>query len=836
MSEQLGFGARLAGLTIRLRIVIVAVILAASVAFGYLGTKAELATKFEDLQPADHPYIQTNNQYKEAFGGANVVTVMLTVEDGTIFRKEVLDLISALQSGLQQIDGVNQFQIISLASKKLKSVQASTEGFTAEPLMWPDVPETEAEIAALRQAAIANPLVYGSYISRDLKAALVTVDFIDRLVDYEKIYPQIQALLAENQLPGVSYSVVGQPVLVGTVIERLPETATIGGFILLSIGAILFLSTGTIRGTLLPLVAAASAGTWAVGMTEVLDINFDPLAIVIIFLIGARSISHAIQMCLRYDVEYAELSESGDTDLGARARLAASTTLGHMFRPGILGILTDAGAMIVVALAPIPLLQKAAIIGVVWLGATVICALVLMPLLLSTTRPGNPRAAETAPLSPVFRGIISGIIPLIRGRIAGIFVLVGVLVVLVGTGLLALNLKIGDANPGSPIFWPSADYNRDDAAINARFPGSDRMFLVVDGDERDVMKDPEVLRRIAKFQTFIEAQPEVGGTLSLVDVIRPVNMILREGNPRFLKVGGDRAVNAELIFMALAGSDPGDIDRFVDEQYQHGAVQMQFRDHKGDTIRTALLAIEEFEAENPIPGARFQLAGGLIGVLAAVNEVILSSQIQSIALAILILYLCCVVVYRSTQAGLFFLPVVVISNTVTFGYMAWAGIGLNINSLPVAALGIGLGVDYAFYVADRVREEFIKRGDHMEAIEAGLRSAGHGVLITALTITASMLLWYVFSSLRFQAEMGLLITLWMTVSAISALVVIPTMLRIFKPDFVFARVETVEAIDGAPALDRPAATPAKAARRPAAVPATARAAPSTRMPAGGVDV
>ncbi|MES9926453.1 MAG: RND transporter, partial [Candidatus Thiodiazotropha endolucinida] len=148
----------------------------------------------------------------------------------------------------------------------------------------------------------------------------------------------------------------------------------------------------------------------------------------------------------------------------------------------------------------------------------------------------------------------------------------------------------------------------------------------------------------------IEAQPEVGGTMSLADVIRPVNMLMREGNPRFYSVAYDQNFNAELLFLAMAGSDPGDVDRFTDYKFRNGAIQMNFRDHKGDTIRTAIQAIKDYAQLNPMEKASFELAGGLIGVLAAVNEVIFSGQLQSIALALLILFIFCAIAYKSPQA------------------------------------------------------------------------------------------------------------------------------------------------------------------------------------------
>jgi predicted RND superfamily exporter protein len=771
--------AAIAGFFLRWRIPVLALIAVLTLLFGWSAAQIEVKTIFADLQPPGHPYIKTNEQYKENFGGSNLVTIMVKVEEGTIFRKPVLNVIRELQNGLQYIDGVNQFQIISLASKKLKYVAASTEGFIAEPLMWPDLPETQEDIDQLRQNVISNPVVYGNYVSHDLTAALVTVDFLDHLIDYEKVYPQIQKLLDEVRIPGVELKLVGQPILVGIVIEKLPETLRIVVIITAIIALILLMAKGTWRGMFLPLVSAAISGIWALGVVQLFGINLDPLGVVITFLISARAISHSVQLNLAFDKE----RESGLED----TREAARSTLTKLMRPGLLGLATDAAAMAVVFMTPIPLLQKASLVGTLWLGGMVICTIIMIPVILSWSRSHHEHRIVNIGADKGMTWLLErcSSVTTHRGRAIGVLAIT--IVVLLISGYFATGVYIGDSKPGSPILWPDSDYNLDDAAINDHFPGTDRMFLVVQGEQDDILKQPHVLDNISRFQQYIEAQPEVGGTQSVADVIRPVNMILHEGNPRYYRIGHDQISNAEFLYIAMAGSDPGDIDRFVDYKYRHGAVQMNFRDHKGDSIRTALQAIRDYEEQNPIDGARYRLAGGLIGVLAAVNEVIFSSQLQSIALALLLLFIMCAVAYRSTQAGLFFLPTVVLSNTITFAYMSLNEIGLNVNTLPVAALGIGLGVDYSFYISDRIKEHSARSSNLAESIHFAMMTAGRGVIITALTMVATVALWYFFSSLRFQAEMGLLIALWMTVSAISALLVIPSLIYVFRPRFLVGK-------------------------------------------------
>jgi len=544
----------------------------------------------------------------------------------------------------------------------------------------------------------------------------------------------------------------------------------------------------------LPLLAGLVSASWALGICQLLGIHFEPLVIVVAMLITSRAVSHSVQIVNRFDDELELLPANADT-----SRTAAWVALADLFRPGMLGVIADAACMAVVALSPIPMLQKLTVLACVWVLTLTVSAVILTPVMLSFIR--RPHGM-VHPLNciPLLSRVLDLATKVCLSR-ARYVVLGGSLLLVASAGLYSLNLKIGDANPGSPILWPESDYNVDADAINSRFEGVDRMFVVLgEDDNRGLMKTSEALQAMNSFQRFMEAQPEVGGSVSLADVLPQINLSLREGNPRYLELGDNSAVNGSLVAMLDSVSEPGDMSRFADEQYANGAVTLMFRDRQGETIRTAVARIKEFVDQNPLSTGEWQLAGGLIGVMAAVNEIILASQIEAIALALLVLALICTAVYRSSVAGMVFMVPVIISNMMTFAFMTWQGIGMSINTVPVAALGIGLGVDYAFYIADRVKEEIALGKTPEEAIRISLSTAGMGVIVTASVLVFATLLWWV-SSLRFQAEMGLLMAIWLSVSAFSALFVMPALLYVFRPRFVFGeRKPAAEFVSSAPSL------------------------------------
>lgn len=768
---------KIASFFIRNRLWTVGVIATVSALLWFSAMHVEVRTIFADLLPQDHPYIPVHETYKETFGGANLISIMVSVEEGTIFQKDVLEKISFITDKLRYVTGINPYQITSLASKKLRKVKSSTYGIDSRPFMWPDVPKTEEEIEELRESVLASQLVYGLYVSFDQKAALITADFIDHLLDYDAALREVSDILHQAEGNGVTVQVVGEPILRGLVNSYLPETL---GIFVLSLGALCFMLFFVFmhswRGTLIPLINAIVSGIWALGIASFLGLNFDPLAVVITFLITARVISHSVQSVTRFD----EAIKNKEADTSVRA---AELTLARLWTPGILAVITDAGGILVVALAPIPLLQKTAWLGAIWVSCIVITGVIMTPVLLSWIKTSNRTATRQLKTRAAFDRFLSFCASVTTGKYRYYLVAASFLLIIV-SAYTAAQITIGDANPGTPLLWQDSEYNQSAHDINSLFAGTDRMFVVVKGAEEGALKDYAILRNIEDFQRYVEQQPEIGGSVSLIDLIPGVNRVLNENNPRYQEYSDNPLDNGELLYMFTTGADPGDLDSYVDSANQISSITMFFRDHKGGTIRTAVKRIKNFIEKHPLEGAQYELAGGLIGVTAAVNEVIFSGQIESIAFALLVVLVTCSLTYRSGTAGLYFMVPILISNVLTFSYMVVKNIGLNVNSLPVAALGIGLGVDYAIYVVDSIKEHYARHGELSKSVTDGLMDAGRGVINTATPLIASTALWYLLSPMRFQAEMAILIAIWMGISAASALIVMPAFVYVFKPRFV----------------------------------------------------
>jgi predicted RND superfamily exporter protein len=291
------------------------------------------------------------------------------------------------------------------------------------------------------------------------------------------------------------------------------------------------------------------------------------------------------------------------------------------------------------------------------------------------------------------------------------------------------------------------------------------------------------------FQRELEAMPEVSYTSGISDLVPDIVRVMHGSHPKWGLIPENLRDSGFYLGMIFSGAEPGDLDRFIDRKMQNANLSVYLIDHKGTTLRAVIAKAKEFIAAHPIEGAQFRLAGNLGGLLAAVNETIVASEARVTILAFAFVFLCCVAAYKSFWAGVYFLIPITISNYLTYALMGALGIGLDVNALPVVALGVGLGVDYGLYVVGRIEEAYAESGDIKSATAYAMMTAGRAVFFTAATMVVGIVFW-AFSFLRFQAEMGILLAFWMIISMLGGLILLPTLVVTFKPRFVTHRKRT----------------------------------------------
>jgi len=765
----------IARFVMRHRIAAMVVVLGVTAFFATQIPKVRVESLLIDLFPEDHEFVETYKEYQDIFGGANLVILSLEVREGTIFNIPTLEKIRKITKELELLDGVNNYQVLSLAQRKVKLITVDpVAGFQAVPLMWPEVPKTDEEVAALEKLVHTTPRVHRYLVSKDDKAALIVAGFFEGQFDPRDTYRRLREIASSVEDPNTVVRMIGRPVLLGYVLEHYSQLGWLFAATVVSIVLLLVFYFRDLRGVVIPVVTAALSAVWGIGLLGLLDYNFDPLILVVPFIISARALSHSVQLIERYLEEYAVAKDR---------RVAAERTFSGLFEPGLVGIITDAVGVLVVWLTPIPLMQKLAVMGSFWVLSIVFTDMVFNPVLLSWLP--APRKGREVGQGAVARGLQA------VGRFCmgpHRFSVVAATVLLLGVGYwFARDLVVGDIYPGTPMLWPDSEYNHDTEAIGEKFHNTEVLNVIVEGSEWNAIKDPDVLEKVFMLQREMATMGEVvGATSSLVDLLPPIIRALHGGDPRWELIPTDARESGFFLEMIYSASEPGDLSRFVTPDSRHANISLYLADHKGTTLKNVVERLREYVRENPMQKARFRLAGGYGGLLAAVNEVVTGTQAMVTALAFLAVFLFCALAYRSLVAGVMFMIPLALSNYLTYALMGLRGIGLDVNALPVVSLGVGLGVDYGLYVVSRIKEEYSATADLARAIEAALGSAGRAVLLTAGTMVFGVVFW-TFSFLRFQADMGLLLVFWMCVSMVGGLVLLPTLIYLVRPRFVVGK-------------------------------------------------
>jgi hypothetical protein len=514
------------------------------------------------------------------------------------------------------------------------------------------------------------------------------------------------------------------------------------------------------------------------GFLGIIETNFDPLVLVIPFIITARALSHTVQFVTRFLDEH---------EIYPDKMRAAYETSHALFKPGTVAIATDIVGVALIYVAPIPLLQKLALMGTVWLTSIFFSGMVLTPILLSFMPVPDHKQQKKVALVDKLLGKLSDFC---TGS-ARIWIFGITVAVMGGSFFFANMLEVGDVHPGTPMLWPDSQYNLDTDAIAHKFANTEEMTVVVEGDSHDTTKRPEVLANIAAFQRHMEQLPEVGATTSIADLLPGVVSLYHGDDPKYDLVPAQREQSAFFLELIFTSGQPGDLTRFITPDSKNANISLFLRDHRGETLRKVVAHAKAYIDAHPMQGAKFRLAGGYGGLLAAINEVVAELDARITLLAFGSVFLCCYFAYWSVLGAIIFLVPLIGSNYMTYALMGALKIGLDVNALPVVALGCGLGVDYGLYVVENVQEAYHRGMSVADSVRHGVMGAGKGVLVTALTMAAGLMFWRL-SFLRFQAEMGMLLLFWMTMSMLGGLVLLPAILVQWKPKFVFGAREALD--------------------------------------------
>jgi len=863
------------------------VVLVVTAVFAYWGFQLHLVTSFGDLLPQDHPYVRIHNKYSGTFGGANNINIMLEVKDGTIFTPKTLNKIWDMTVALDKVYGVNHNQIDSIAHRTVRYLKVAAGGtMRAQPVMLQKVTSDE-EAGAIRRYVHNAENIYGLLVSLDDKAALIRANFIEGRLDYQRIFTEVnENIVTPFQDDNTVVAVAGEPRLYGWVYHYSGDVFFILVITYCLEWVLRWMYFHDWRGALRPTITGLIAAFWGLGFIHLIGLALDPLMLVMPFLITARAVSHAIQMHDRY---YEEFEKSG-----WHKRRAIVASFAELFVPTLSGITADAFGVLVILLVPVVMLQKLAITASWWILAITISEMLLNPIVYYYLKAPEPELVLLRERGAFRKGIERFVGGLLTPVGKGITVVAWLSATVVAFYFLR-GLSIGDPTSASPLLWLDSPYNVSHKEIQDKFGGVEPLIVVAEGYDKDAMKDPGALRNMERFQRHLERDPSIGYSFSLADIIRAVNMVFHELEPKWGVIPDNWVDIGGLFFIYFSGSPPTETAKYVDPSYTTAHVTFFAKDHKGENIRRMIKECKDFivgteiddlgvvvatqdghtvitgvkpepiwekagpswvvgsvpSSESPFKAgdriltvgkqeitdagsfrialmeqanrssfidftvdrggqsvtttvsapwkAVFKLAGGLIGTLAAANEELTRNDVLMNVLGFSTMYLIMLFTYRSFAAGLYLLAPLALSNIMVNGYMAANDIGVNIHTLPLVTVGLGFGIDYGLYIVSRTIEEIRVRGDLEESVREALVTSGKAVTFTAVTMVISTVFWTT-SHIRFNAEMGLLLAIWMAISYVGSQTLTPVLIVLFKPRFILKEAHRVPTLTsmGAP--------------------------------------
>ncbi|WP_287364504.1 MMPL family transporter [Thauera sp.] len=787
---------RLARFALGNRALVLAALLLLTAFFAAGLPRIEVRTIFSDLFPREHAFVQTFRDHPN-FGNPLTLTIMVKRKDGKdLYQRETMQKIWDISREIDLAPGVDHDQILSIATEKARYTVVTDEGIYSTPIMDDHPPQTAAELAEIRRRVSESPAARQFLVSDDGSSAVVNATFIEHLVDYGQLFDFVQTLVAAQEDAEHEIHVAGWPMLTGWVYYFGSDTALIFGVTLALMFGMLALHMRNVAGIVTPAVVSAVSAVWGFGLVGWLGHPVEPLLMVVPLLLVARCFSHCVQATERY---YELLQHTGDK------HKAAEFSLVSLVWPGTLGILTDAVGLLLVALAPIPALERFALFTGLWALNLIATSVFLTPILLSLLpRPNNvahllAKEGEGGWLPKAMNRLLCTCGRLATGRRAPVTAVV--FIVLGALSLVEMSkVQVGNPVEGSNLLRHDSHFNTAVREINGHFPGLMTLEVVFEGKEGRIVRQANTLTTMQALQHCLESGSAAPtATLSFADYAPEANRVFNGGNPKWAPLDNDDAAAAAAAGALMVGTSAKAYLHVTDFEQKNGTVSLWYPNNKQSTVDAALAeahrCVEQVGAEHDT--FRIRLGTGAIALQQSINDTVAVYERYILIALNLVILVGCSWAYRSIAAGLILLIPVNFANVVLTAAMSLGGLGLDVNSLPILAIGIGVGIDYGIYLLTRIWEEYqASRGDLDVAITAALTTCGKAIFFTASLMTLGIAPWYFLSELKFLSDMGLMLVAVMLINMVLALLLVPLLVYLFRPRFlekdVSALSESVE--------------------------------------------
>lgn len=723
---------------------------------------------FEKMIPVSHPYIANYLESKDDLRGlGNSVRIIVETTEGDIFTREFQELLKQVTDEAFYLNGVDRAALQSLWTPNVRWMEVTEEGFVGGAVIPDDYDGSERSLARLRENTLKSGeigrLVANNFRSAVINAPLVETDPAtgDRL-DYHALSKNLEELVRDKyQSDTIRIHITGFAKLVGDLIDG---ATMVGLFFLIAFvitGITLFAYSYCPRLTFASLLCSSVAVIWQMGLLKLMGMGLDPYSMLVPFLVFAVGISHSVQITNSF---------AHTTYTGLPRRQAAELTFIRLSKPGFIALVSDGVGFFTLRVIDIPVIQELAVVASTGIAVLILTNLVLLPLVLSSTgiskRCLRHRVAKNRSTFAHWRWL-AGV-----SRPAPAKGIIFVALLLTGAGLYFGQFqKIGDLDPGAPELRPDSRYNRDNAFLAQNYSTSTDVFVVMAHTGEQQCGSYDFISSVNYFQGVMDSVPGVQSSLSLVDISKLVIMGMNEGCPKWHDISRNRYILNNSLSQVPSSMRNTDCSMVP--------VILFLDDHKADTLDGVVAAVEAFAAEHNREGLEFRMAAGNAGVEAATNIVIAEAQGKMLMWVYGVVTLLCLLNFRSLKITACIILPLALTSILGQALMAGLGIGVKVATLPVIALGVGIGVDYGIYIYTALQRKLQDGLGLHEAYFEALKSTGTAVAYTGLTLAVGVGTW-IYSPIKFQADMGLMLTFMFFWNMVGALVLLPALAWLFN--------------------------------------------------------
>lgn len=733
---------------------------------GFFAAKTHVDASFNKQLPTDHEYIRNFKKYQEQFGGANRVVIALMAKEGDIFTADFFRTLKSVTDETFYLPGVDRSQVTSIFTPNVRYLEVVEDGLQGENIIPADFMPTPQGLDRVRQNIITSGRV-GQLVANDFTGAIVVAQLLEvdpktgKTVVYADVAQALENHIREKyQSASVSIHIIGFAKVAGDITEGASGVLIFFGVAIAISALLLYFFSQSLMLTVLPLITSACAVVWQLGLLYLFGFGIDPLSILVPFLVFAIALSHATQMLRSFRYEYY---------VGRDEVLAARATFSNLFIPGTIAILTDTVGFLTIYLVKVPIIQELAITASLGVTLIILTDRFFLPVLLSYTHMTAGFRKRVSIRRFALHPLWGKIVKLTTGRASILIILVALAAWAFGF-VKAKEVKIGDMHAGVPELRQNSRYNEDTALITSRFSiGVDVITVIVETIPNGVI-DPDVMSLVDRFSWHMRNVDGVKSTMAITDVAKTITAGWNEGSLKW------RVIPRNTDMLAQSVSPVETSTGLLNNDGSVIPVMIYLQDHKAETIKRVVAAVKDFRRLNENDKVKFQLATGNVGVMAATNEVVEAAQFPMVVWLYAAVVVLCLISFRSWRATVcVVLPLVIVSE-LAYALMVYLQIGLKTSTLPVVALGVGIGVDYGIYLCSALLEK-IRAGKPLEqSLFESFATMGTSVVFTGFALAIGVGTW-AFSALKFQADMGILLAFMFLFNMLGAMLLMPALAR-----------------------------------------------------------